>query len=307
MNVSCEICGAEMIGRINGSHLKRKHGIFLKDYITMFPHTDTGTYKWTKHECKICGLKIDGAISALIAHAKHSHSMEYSEYKIEYEPVICRCGCGELSDYNYERNKFFEFKRGHYEVWNKGLTKESHSSIGKGGGWNRGFTMETHPTMKMVSEKCRQVWANGGDDLKQRMVANVKKTMLNKYGVENANDLETGLKFRPYITPSGNLIKYQGYENYLLDELFQKYHEDDIINSRKLMPRFEYLPKKSYIADVLVKSTNTVYEVKSTWTWKIFKFFELKRDVVLKSGYNYCVNIYGDRKGKLVESLFFNI
>jgi len=306
MNVSCQICGTEMNGRINGSHLKRKHGIVLDDYIRMFPDVNIGSYEWTKNECKICGMKIDGAISSLIAHTKHSHDMKYSEYKIQYEPIMCGCGCGELSDYNYERNRFFEFKQGHYVVWNKGLTKYTHSSIGKGGGWNKGFTMETHPTMKLVSQKCKQIWIDGGDELKQKMVQNLKKSMLDKYGVDNANYLETGVKFKPYITPSGNIIKYQGYENYLLDKLLQKYDESDIVNSRKLMPRFEYLPKKSYIGDILVESTNTVYEVKSTWTWKIFKHFELKRDAVLKHGYNYAVYIYGDRKGKLVESLFYN-
>lgn len=295
-----------MRGRINGSHLKRKHGILLENYTTMFPDADIGEYSWTKHECKVCGKNMEGSISALIAHVKHSHNMEYSSYKIEYEPVLCNCGCGKISDYNYERNRFFEFKTGHHVVWNKGLTKQTHSSIGKGGGWNKGFTMETHPTMKIVSEKCKQVWISGGNELKQRMVENVKKTMLSKYGVENVNDLESGVKFKPYTTPSGDIIKYQGYENYLLDELFSTHDECDIVTSRKFMPRFEYLPKKWYIGDVLLKSNNTVYEVKSTWTWKIFKSFELKRDAVLNNGYNYAVYIYGDRKGKLVESLFYN-
>lgn len=307
MLVSCQICGTEMRGRINGSHLKRKHGIVLDDYIKMFPNSDVGGYEWSKHECKMCGVETDGGVSPFIAHIRHSHNIEYSTYKIQYEPVICGCGCGELSDYNFKRNRFFDFKCGHYEVWNKGLTKETHPSIGKGGGWNKGLSVENHPTMKIVSEKCRKIWIDGGESLKTRMVENVKKTMMLKYGVENANELETGVKFKPYITPSGNVIKYQGYENYLLDELFKKYEEYDIVNSRKSMPRFEYLQNKWYIADVLVKSTNTIYEVKSTWTWKIFKSFELKRDFILKSGYNYAVYIYGDRKGKLIESLFFNV
>ena len=45
MNVECKICGLQMKDRINGSHLKYKHGITIEKYIEMFPTVHLGTYK----------------------------------------------------------------------------------------------------------------------------------------------------------------------------------------------------------------------------------------------------------------------
>ena len=62
------------------------------------------------------------------------------------------------------------------------------------------------------------------DEVKQKGF----NTKLQKYGPDF---IYLSFKTKDYESPSGKLIKYQGYENFLLDYLFKIYKEEDIITS----------------------------------------------------------------------------
>jgi hypothetical protein len=107
----------------------------------------------------------------------------------------------------------------------------------------------------------------------------MKRTSLEKYGVEYPTQLveiqekaiHTAKAYKNYTTPSGKVIKVQGFEPYALDELYKLYSEDDIITDRKFVPKIEYLDnstKKFYFPDIYIKSINKIIEVKSNWTYK---------------------------------------
>ena len=107
----------------------------------------------------------------------------------------------------------------------------------------------------------------------------IKKTSLEKYGVEYPTQLveiqekacHTAKSYKDYTTPTGRIIKVQGFEPYALDELFKLYPEDDITTDRKLIPKIEYIDndvKKVYFPDIYIKSINQIIEVKSTWTYR---------------------------------------
>ena len=114
-------------------------------------------------------------------------------------------------------------------------------------------------------------------------------TSLKNYGVENpmqnADFMEkvskNAYKLKSYIFPSGNTRKYQGYENFALDELInnQNISEDDIITGAKNVPEIWYCDKEGkkhrYYVDIFIKSQNRMIEVKSTWT------AEKKKDCIL--------------------------
>lgn len=125
-----------------------------------------------------------------------------------------------------------------------------------------------------------------------------KNAVQTKYGVDNI--MQTGItpkyRHKDYTMPSGKVIKIQGYENLLIDELLLEYNESDILTDRVDMPEFwyEYKGKKHrYFPDVYVKSNNTIYEVKSHYTLnKDYDRNLLKFNSVKESNYEFVLMIY---------------
>jgi len=105
------------------------------------------------------------------------------------------------------------------------------------------------------------------------------------------------------MMPSGNIVKYQGYENLALDELILKYEEEDIIVGRKNIPTVEYHIgdiKHVYFPDIYIKSENKIIEIKSEWTINLAKGnVQEKAEATVKAGYKYEIWVYNDKKVKL--------
>jgi len=137
----------------------------------------------------------------------------------------------------------------------------------------------------------------------------MKKTSLEKYGVEYPTQLveiqekaaHTAKSYKDYTTPTGRVIKVQGFEPYALNELYKLYAEDDIITDRKLVPKIEYIDndiKKFYFPDIYIKSINKIIEVKSTWTYRTNETkCKLKGKACINNSYIFEMWIY-DKKGK---------
>ena len=135
----------------------------------------------------------------------------------------------------------------------------------------------------------------------EKIKIKTKETSLSKYGVEHymqaSIDTSNGYRWKEYKLPSGKIIKFQGYEDKLLDELLEDYDEDEILISRKDMPEFWYKDaggkKHRYFPDVYIPKTNTIYEVKSEYTLNInLEINELKFQSVIDTGYNFNLKIY---------------
>jgi len=136
-----------------------------------------------------------------------------------------------------------------------------------------------------------------------------KECSLNKYGVEypmqNAEVSEksskNSYKLKDFIFPCGNIIQVQGYEPFLLD-IFVKdgYTFDDIITSRLQVPQIWYIhndKKRRYYCDMYIPKNNTIYEVKSTWTYqKGIEDIPLKKQACIDAGFNFELYIF-DNKG----------
>ena len=114
------------------------------------------------------------------------------------------------------------------------------------------------------------------------ILAKYKATMLSRYGYENVlqddeifNKIKIASKqYKDYIFPSGKHVYVQGYEDYVITKLLNKYNEDDIIINNKEMTNligkiyYEYNnTKHKYYPDIYIKSTNTIIEVKSMYTY----------------------------------------
>lgn len=126
-------------------------------------------------------------------------------------------------------------------------------------------------------------------------------TCLDRYGVINFSqaslNMNNGYRWKEYTLPSGKIIKYQGYEDKLLDKLLECYDENDIITSRGEMPEFWYIgldnKKHRYFPDAYIPKINTIYEVKSEYTLNIsLETNELKFKSVIDSGYKFELIIF---------------
>lgn len=102
-------------------------------------------------------------------------------------------------------------------------------------------------------------------------------------------------RYKDYMMPSGKIIKVQGYEDLALDILLKTYNEDDIVCGQpilKITGDIFYKDKDGnkhmYIPDIYIKSTDTIYEVKSQYTYEVHLDDNLrKQEVCLKAGHKF--------------------
>lgn len=306
-HITCAVpgCLIKMKDRINGSHLKRKHDLSIDQYKQLYPYANLGEYKASVFICKVCNEMISGVSSIVKKHINLHGYNSMHEYNIEHEKKYCNCGCNKLTKYNYKTYGFNNYIDGHAAPWNKGLTAETNEIIrnSASGGWNKGLTAETSKIIQDYTEKLKYTISKRSDERKKEIVNKQKDTMRYKYGVDNPNDLMNGVKYKSYTMPSGKVIRIQGYEHLALDLLLNKFHEHEFEVSRKKLPKFKYCENKSYTPDILVR--DIVYEVKSTWTYKLFNDEKLKAEHILSLGYKYIILIFDDKK-KLVKEISYN-
>jgi hypothetical protein len=139
----------------------------------------------------------------------------------------------------------------------------------------------------------------------------VQETNLLNWGVKNPTQnaeiaekaANNSYQIKIYTFPSGNIITYQGYENFALDELINIYKldENDIINKKTDVPEIWYCDesgkKHKHYVDIFIPSQNRCIEVKSEWTYNIqINSVLLKQSAAKELGYNYEIWIY-DKKG----------
>jgi hypothetical protein len=140
-----------------------------------------------------------------------------------------------------------------------------------------------------------------------------KITNLQKYGVEYPQQnsaiaeqtLKNSFNKKQYTMPSGEIVDYQGYENFAFDELInvEKIDEDDLFINRKDVPELWYLDKlgkkRRHYVDMYIKSQNRCIEVKSTWTNQSKNNVFEKQKSAIELGYKYEIWIYDNKGNKL--------
>lgn len=145
-----------------------------------------------------------------------------------------------------------------------------------------------------IKEKNRQrafkMWT---DEHKERMSIVHMKRWKNIEWVEETRKMH-GAYYR-FVLPSGKIVKIQGYEPVVLEQLLQEYDENDIyIGVKEIfneIGKIAYMQDgkaHSYYPDFYIKSTNTIIEVKSTWTYEMWKERnELKKQACINAGFNF--------------------
>ena len=326
--LKCEICGIGMKTRVNGSHLKRIHGLTLRDYITKFPTAEIGFQKpkIISYDCRICGNGIKGSVS-LSKHLKALHNTEIPNYYISYylkgSVPLCKCGCGHITTFQNMECGFCDYIIHHSPVWNKGLRLETDSRL-KGmylrPRWNANLTKETDERVRNTAGAIKNSW--NPINLRQRSNS-YKKSMLEKYGVQNGFQLESvkekskrtcmkkygaenpqfcndiKFKWKTYTFPNGKTVKYQGYENFALDLLSNTYSSEEIITDRTLIPKIKYVDFdgkfRKYCPDIWIPKANLLIEAKSNYTYNLHKQnIHHKKIGVISCRYNFRLFVFND-------------
>jgi hypothetical protein len=137
-----------------------------------------------------------------------------------------------------------------------------------------------------------------------------KATLAKKYGnnitnvsqVPEIHNKQQRYRYYEYTYKTGEIVKIQGYERFALTELERTYSYSDLALRETFKYRNLYTNKMcTYYADVLVRPTNLIVEVKSLWTIK--KYAEKNRSILhymLTNGKDFEFWIYTDKGVKTV-------
>lgn len=108
-------------------------------------------------------------------------------------------------------------------------------------------------------------------------VEKVKKTCLEKYGVDNPSKsimvmdkiIKRGYGSKNYTFPSGKVVRIRGYEWKALDDLLKIYDESEIEVKTTKIPKIKYTWEDEsvhyYFPDIFIKKDNLIIEVKSDY------------------------------------------
>lgn len=162
----------------------------------------------------------------------------------------------------------------------------------------------------MKTQKYRDLFSVISTENSFERLEKTKKTLIRKFGVENASQIDSIKKkkeynklFRThdYIFPSGKNVKIQGFGKHALDILLNelKINEDDILVEKEINPiKYTFNDKnKLYFPDIFIKSLNKIIEVKSDyWYYKTIELNLVKQQACLDMGFDYEFYVFDKRK-----------
>jgi hypothetical protein len=145
----------------------------------------------------------------------------------------------------------------------------------------------------------------------------IHNTMIDRYGVKHAlqnsdineRQINKAYSFKEVKTPSGKIVKMQGFEPYAYKILLDTYTEDEIISNRKEVPEIWWVDgsnkKHRYYVDFYIPKDNFMVEIKSTRTFDKDnirgKIDGIKKEC-LKRGYKFEIWII-DAKGNIIKKV----
>lgn len=137
----------------------------------------------------------------------------------------------------------------------------------------------------------------------------INETNMQRYGVIHISQnpaiagkqMKHSYNLKAYTFPCGNIAFVQGYEPFLLNTLVREgCTYQNISTKRTEVPEIWYYKNQRrcrYYCDVYIAKTNTIYEVKSLWTYSnAIDDINLKKQACLDAGYNFELYVF-DAKG----------
>jgi hypothetical protein len=180
------------------------------------------------------------------------------------------------------------------------------------------YGVEHQFNLQEVQDKCKNTMLDKYNTTNVMLLDEIKNkykdTCMSKFGVEYAmqnskiseKQLKNCYNLKSFTFSCGNIVQVQGYEPFLLDILVKDgYTFSDIIVDRSLVPEIWYIninnKKCRYFCDVFIPKTNTIYEVKSTWTYdKDTENIMLKKQACIDKGYNFELYVFDAKHNRII-------
>ena len=249
----------------------------------------------------LCEILEEGGASCCIEYPRYNQRLR----------VVFQCSCGKETSKKFEMLNLYRLpycEECSLKIKEKRKQKSNMIKYG----------VTNTASVKEVKDKIKNTFQEkfGGHPKNNKEVQDKwKATCLEKYGGHPNQNRDVQIKsevtsfhYKDYMLPSGNLVKYQGYENLALDELVQLYEEEDLGIGRSNVPSVDYYideKKHVYFPDFFVKSENKIIEVKSVWTIGLARGnIEEKAQATVKAGYKYEIWVYNEKKVKVEKKVY---
>ncbi len=148
--------------------------------------------------------------------------------------------------------------------------------------WGVKFPFQNQIVQAKTEEICLRKLGVRRPLMSQKIQDLCKQSMVDRYGTPHPlqvpeffhKAMKTAFSTKPYTFPSGRVENVMGYEPYVIDHLLQKslLKEEDISVGEQV-PFIKYCDedgkKRMYYPDIFIKSSNTIIEVKSIWTFNM--------------------------------------
>ena len=221
---------------------------------------------------------------------------------------VCSCG-NEFKTYN-DKKESCSYSCARKKVWKDpeyskakiSALKDGWTDIRKTEWGDYQKKYQARPDVKLLRSKAQK-------EAQNKEGVSMKKSIKIKLSWQDPvfwKKQQNSLSYKNFILPSGKNVKLQGYEPQVLSELLKKYAEQDIaigIKNINLVTGFiDYTYNNKlhrYFPDFYIKSTNTIIEVKSEWTYKKQEGKnKLKRQACLDKGLNFEFAIFKSGQSK---------
>jgi transposase-like protein len=205
---------------------------------------------------------------------------------------------------DYKKSCKPHFLDGEPEVYDelKRLYSEGYSLTDIGNHFNVSHATARNWLMKLGVKLRSLAESNNMDKLKDKK----KSAMQNKYGVDNPMQLidvhhkamKSGYRLRDVVI-KGRTFSVQGFEPQALEHLVKEGMDVNSISVGVNVPTISYRFKgkdKKYFPDFYHKDSNTIYEVKSVYTYKANKYMNQKKaQATADAGYNHITLIFENK------------
>lgn len=185
--------------------------------------------------------------------------------------------------------------------------------------WMKKYGVDNPSKADIIKDKIKDNWHDTEYKRKETMLARYgkdsfskteaflikkKATCLEKFGYEHPtqnpdilhkamiSNSKSAYRTKTMSLPSGNELRYQGYENIVICDLLKSgLKETDIITGPGNVPHIDYSFEGKicrYYPDIYIPKYNQLIEVKSRYTWKKYKEKNLaKRKASIDAGFIY--------------------
>jgi hypothetical protein len=153
---------------------------------------------------------------------------------------------------------------------------------------------------KCLKKYCNLKCKSQSKIVREKISESVSNSYKNNLNLSDKK-FKSGRSWKIFIMPSGKAVSVQGYEDSAIIEILKIYNEDDLL-IHKDVPIIKYTYKnidRNHFADFYIKSTNTLIDVKSQFTYDIeIDKNNAKKLAAEKQGFNYSFMIISGRKNE---------